>query len=348
MNQPADPFLITLRQLDTLNDIPKMIEIIQGSNRPLSDLESTVAQLLMDFKLRPAYLLAMFLANNNYQSFTIAVANALGGLIHHNPEELLRGLANMNAQIEALTEPEHTRLCHRLLLPICVHLLRPNPAYPQVFRTEQMVVLLKMAMPNIHLDRHHNLHHQAILQHHGAALAPRHSYDLSQLIIRSWGEGAQLSLGSFCSIADRVQIFLGGNHRTDWVTTYPFGHIQQKIFPHHGQGHPGTGGHVIIGNDVWLGSGCTIMSGVTIGDGAVVAANAHVVHSVPPYTLVGGNPAKIIKRRMTIEQIYQLQQFKWFNLPDAQIATLVPYLCTDHMEATIEQIKMAYQRFFQP
>ena len=115
---------------------------------------------------------------------------------------------------------------------------------------------------------------------------------------------AKLVVGNFCSIASNVTIYLGGNHRTDWVTTYPFGHIHQNKFNvFNGIGHPSTKGDVIIGNDVWIGSNVTIMSGVTIGDGVVIANNSHIVKNVESYSLTGGNPAKLIKYRFTPEQI---------------------------------------------
>lgn len=107
---------------------------------------------------------------------------------------------------------------------------------------------------------------------------------------------AKLVVGNFCSIAANVKIYLGGNHRTDWVTTYPFGHIHKNIFNNYdGEGHPSTKGDVIIGNDVWIGENVTIMSGVNIGDGAIIANNSHIVKNVEPYSLVGGNPGKFIK-----------------------------------------------------
>ena len=125
-------------------------------------------------------------------------------------------------------------------------------------------------------------------------------------------ENATLIIGNFCSLASNLNIYLGGNHRTDWITTYPFGHIHQNKFNmFDGYGHPGTKGNVIIGNDVWIGSNVTIMSGVTIGDGAVIANNSHVVKNVEPYTLVGGNPAKLIKYRFSKEQIEKLLKIKW-------------------------------------
>ena len=131
---------------------------------------------------------------------------------------------------------------------------------------------------------------------------------------------AKLVIGNFCSIADRVVIYLGGNHRTDWVTTYPFGHAHpDKFNKFNGEGHPSTKGDVIIGNDVWISANVTIMSGITIGDGAVIAHNSHVVKNIEPYSLVGGNPAKLIRYRFSEEQIKNLLEIKWWNWPDEKI-----------------------------
>jgi len=149
----------------------------------------------------------------------------------------------------------------------------------------------------------------------------------------------KLIVGNFCSIANNVHIYLGGNHRTDWVTTYPFGHIYQDIFnSFDGKGHPSTKGDVIIGNDVWIGDNVTIMSGVTIGDGAVIANNSHVVKNVEPYSIVGGNPAKLIKYRFKKEQIEKLLLIQWWNWDDEKINRFVPLLCNDNID---EFIKMA-------
>jgi acetyltransferase-like isoleucine patch superfamily enzyme len=144
---------------------------------------------------------------------------------------------------------------------------------------------------------------------------------------------AKLIIGNFCSIAGNVNIYLGGNHRTDWVTTYPFGHIHKNKFNlFDGKGHPGTKGDVIIGNDVWIGCNVTIMSGITIGDGAVIANNSHIVKNVEPYSLVGGNPAKLIKYRFSPEQIEKLLQIKWWNWDDVKINKFTPLLCNNNID----------------
>lgn len=141
---------------------------------------------------------------------------------------------------------------------------------------------------------------------------------------------AKLVIGKFCSIAGNVNIYLGGNHRSDWVTTYPFGHIHQNIFNmFNGEGHPSTKGDIIIGNDVWVGANVTIMSGVTIGDGAIIANNSHVVKNVPSYSLFGGNPAQLIKYRFTPEQIEKLLEIKWWNWDDEKINKFSPLLCSN-------------------
>lgn len=149
---------------------------------------------------------------------------------------------------------------------------------------------------------------------------------------------AKLIIGNFCSIA-KVNIYLGGNHRTDWVTTYPFGAVNKdtfNLFNVDDHGHPSTRGDVIIGNDVWIGDNVTIMSGVTIGDGAVIACNSHVVKNVEPYSLVGGNPAKLIKYRFSQEQIDKLLEIKWWNWDNDKINKFTPLLCNNNIDEFIK------------
>jgi acetyltransferase-like isoleucine patch superfamily enzyme len=166
----------------------------------------------------------------------------------------------------------------------------------------------------------------------------KHTYKIENLQIYYCDSGAKLYIGNFCSIGSDIKIFLGGNHRHDWVTTYPFGHIHQDIFNNfNGEGHPRTKGDIIIGNDVWIGQTTTIMSGIKIGDGAVIANNSHIVKDVEPYSIVGGNPAKLIKYRFTPEQIDKLLRIKWWDWEDEKINKFTPLLCNNNIDDFINK-----------
>jgi len=159
-----------------------------------------------------------------------------------------------------------------------------------------------------------------------------YTYGASNISLHTWGEGTKVKIGKYCSIAGNTHIYLGGNHRIDWFTTYPFGHINTDIFPDFdGEGHPSSYGDVIIGNDVWIGDDVTIMSGITIGNGAVLAAHAVITKDVLPYTVVGGNPAKLIKYRFDLATIDYLQQLKWWDLPESTVNKLSPALCSSDL-----------------
>jgi acetyltransferase-like isoleucine patch superfamily enzyme len=144
-----------------------------------------------------------------------------------------------------------------------------------------------------------------------------------------------LKIGKFCSIAD-AKIVLGSEHRPDWVSTYPFNALSPNF--RHIKGHPSTRGDVTIGNDVWIATGVTILSGVTIGDGAVVGANSLVIKDVPPYTMVGGVPAKVIKKRFSDEIIAKLEKIKWWDLPIEVIEEHVELLQSANVDEFIKAI----------
>ena len=144
------------------------------------------------------------------------------------------------------------------------------------------------------------------------------------LNVLEFGEETTLKLGAYCSIADGVQIFLGGGHRTDWVTTYPFSALDQRFATI--AGHPISRGDVCIGNDVWIGREAVIMSGVTVGDGAVIGARAVVGRDVPPYAIVVGNPAAVIRYRFPAETIERLLAVAWWNWSAERVDAAVPYL----------------------
>jgi len=126
--------------------------------------------------------------------------------------------------------------------------------------------------------------------------------------------GDKLSIGKFCMIASGVTFIMNGaNHLTDSISTYPFaifGNGWENAME--GKSYP-TKGDTKIGNDVWIGYNATIMAGVTIGDGAIIATNSTVVKDVEPYSIVGGNPAKEIKKRFSDEEIAKLLALKWWD-----------------------------------
>ena len=149
---------------------------------------------------------------------------------------------------------------------------------------------------------------------------------------------AKINIGKFCSIASYVTIFLDANHRTDWITTYPFGHINKDIFnSFDGLGNPYGNGDVNIGNDVWIGQGVSIASGINIGDGCVIASNSHIVKNVDPYSIVGGNPAKLLKKRFSEDNINKLLKIKWWNWDKEKINKNTYLLCCNNINLFIDK-----------
>lgn len=156
-------------------------------------------------------------------------------------------------------------------------------------------------------------------------------------VVLAWGATSRLTIGSYCSIGGNVQILLGGNHRTDWVTTFPF----PVRWPEAASisGHPASKGDIVIGHDVWIGRQSVILSGVTINTGAVVGCNSVVSRNVPPYTIVAGNPAREIRKRFTDRQIERLLASCWWNYGRSELVELLPLLCNSDIDSFCEAIE---------
>lgn len=170
-------------------------------------------------------------------------------------------------------------------------------------------------------------------------------YSYGRPKVRFPESGRKLSIGRYCSIADKVEILLGGNHRTDWASTYPFAALPGLWPSARGlDGYHASRGDVRIGHDVWLGSGAIVLSGVTVGHGAVVAAHAVVTKDVPPYAIVGGNPARVIRYRFDEATIAALLDVAWWDLPQATVATLVPLLQSERIDDLIAAARAARLR----
>ena len=134
-----------------------------------------------------------------------------------------------------------------------------------------------------------------------------HSYNNHAKIYR-WSD-APLIIGKYCAISYGVKFVMDdGKHKVDIVTSYPFKH--HKI---------GGDKGIRIGDDVWIGMNATILYGVTIGNGVTIAAGAVVTHDVPDYCLVGGVPAKIIKRKCTEEEAAQMNKIAWWDWDDEKV-----------------------------
>lgn len=153
--------------------------------------------------------------------------------------------------------------------------------------------------------------------------------------VRKGDSTTRLEIGKYCSIASGVQILLGGEHRKDWVTTYPFNVItpEAKII----EGHPASKGNIRIGNDVWIGLNAIILSGVQIGNGAVIGASSVVVKNVPAYSIVAGNPAKVIGSRFSIEIIEKLEIIQWWNWPHDRVIKALPQLLSNSIDEFISE-----------
>ena len=125
----------------------------------------------------------------------------------------------------------------------------------------------------------------------------------------------KLIIGKFCALARGVKFIMNGaNHKISGFSTYPFqifGNGWEKVTPQL-QELPFKG-DTVVGNDVWIGYESVIMPGIKIGDGAIIAAKSVVVSDVPPYTIVGGNPAKAIRKRFNDDIIKTLLEIAWWN-----------------------------------
>jgi chloramphenicol O-acetyltransferase type B len=138
----------------------------------------------------------------------------------------------------------------------------------------------------------------------------------------------QLVIGSFCSIGSGAAFIMAGNqgHRVDWISTFPFFWMDEEpAFAGAENGYQ-PAGDTIVGNDVWIGSEAIILPGVKIGHGAVIGTRALVARDVAPYSIVGGNPAKEIRKRFRDADIALLLELAWWNWSERQLNAAIPVL----------------------
>lgn len=152
--------------------------------------------------------------------------------------------------------------------------------------------------------------------------------------------GDRLIIGKFCAIASGTTFLMGpANHRISSVTTYPFhvfGGAWTEKTPDHLSELPRKG-DIVIGNDVWIGRESVIMPGVKIGDGCIIAAYSVVTKDIPPYSVAGGNPARVVKKRFDDELTALLMELKWWDLEPESLADILPLLCDPDLEKVKEK-----------
>ena len=152
--------------------------------------------------------------------------------------------------------------------------------------------------------------------------------------------GDRLIIGKFCQIAAGVEFVMNGaNHQMNAVSTFPFFTLEGWDASAPQKSDMPLKGDTVIGNDVWIGQNATIMPGVHIGDGAIIGANSLVSKDVEPYTIVAGNPIRVIRKRFDDELIDLLERFKWWDKSIEEINNLIPLLSNGDLEKVRAELK---------
>lgn len=202
----------------------------------------------------------------------------------------------------------------------------PDQIYP--LQNYQNLVFLKnlIKAPNIHVGDftyYDDKHQRAEDFEENNVL---YNYDFAKV---------KLIIGKFCAIAAQTKFIMTGDHKLDAISTYPFPIFQQGWDSVYDITNLPVKGDIIVGNDVWFGYDSLIKNGVTIGDGAIIAARAVVVKDVPAYSIVAGNPARVVKFRFDESTILRLLNIAWWNWDIEKInanLSLISSLDVDSLE----------------
>jgi hypothetical protein len=172
------------------------------------------------------------------------------------------------------------------------------------------------------------------LEKKGRVIRGVHTYGIPVVWTFPYEEQTKLIIGNYSAVAGTH--LLGGQHAIKHVSSYPF-RINWKLPGAGEDGNPAAPrGDIVIGSDAWVTFGTWVLSGVNIGHGAVVATGSVVSKDVPPYAIVGGNPAEIIRYRHTPEQIEALLEIAWWDWPEEEVREAVPYQASDSLLDTLE------------
>lgn len=163
-----------------------------------------------------------------------------------------------------------------------------------------------------------------------------HSFDdCARYLMPDRNDVDRLIIGSFCSIGTGASFMMAGNqgHRNDWISTFPFFFVpEEPAFAGAVNAYQGAG-DTVIGNDVWIGAEAMIMPGIRIGHGAVIGSRALVTRDVEPYAIVGGNPARVLRKRFSDEAIAMLLDMAWWDWGPEAIRAAMPLLCSGDVVA---------------
>ena len=152
--------------------------------------------------------------------------------------------------------------------------------------------------------------------------------------------GDKLIIGKFCQIAAGVEFVMNGaNHKMNAASTFPFYTLEGWNMKPPAHSDLPIKGDTIIGNDVWIGQNAVILPGVNIGDGAIIGANCVVGSKVEPYTIVIGNPARMLRKRFDDDLINLLLKFRWWDKSIEEINDLIPILTYSDLERVREELR---------
>jgi acetyltransferase-like isoleucine patch superfamily enzyme len=157
----------------------------------------------------------------------------------------------------------------------------------------------------------------------GWATFGRFSY--GHFSVHSWPNSPLLRVGNFCSIAVGVELILGGEHRHDAVSQYPYHMVFDRTSDSVDEDLT-VRGPIHVGHDVWLSTNSVVLAGVTIGNGAVIAAESVVTRDVEPYAVVAGNPARLLRHRFTPDVIARIEESAWWSWPRERIEANLEWL----------------------
>lgn len=161
-----------------------------------------------------------------------------------------------------------------------------------------------------------------------------HSFDeCARYLMPDRDDVDRLIIGKFCSIGSGACFIMAGNqgHNPNWVSTFPFFYQDNELFINAKDAFC-KAGDTKVGNDVWIGSEAMIMPGVNVGHGAIIGSRALVTKDVESYTVIGGNPAKVIKKRFSEKHIKLLLKMQWWNWEQKHMKKAVELLCSEDID----------------